>query len=236
MFASVRSSRFGEGLNPSVDFGLKSGIVPPQIGNQDVRLNGRPFGPIFYGFGHVDGGGQAHENPRVGQTSQVRVAHGAVCGAHARLPEDWTSFLVLECTRERHACRRRFPVNDHSDRPLESMGFGMLFREMQRVRFSNGHCGHGVDVSRFGGRFKVLVHPSLAKPFVMTTVDVGGECALFGNKGIGEVRGGIGQVIPKQLHSVGLTAWIASEVDHQGASMPSQLLKSQTKPTLKISP
>ena len=70
----------------------------------------------------------------------------------------------------------------------------------------------------------------------MTAVDVGGECALFGNKGIGEVRGGIGQVIPKQLHSVGLTAWIASEVDHQGALMPSQLLKPQTKPTLKISP
>ena len=82
----------------------------------------------------------------------------------------------------------------------------------------------------------MLVHPSLAKPFVMTTVDVGGECALFGNKGIGEVRGGIGQVIPKQLHSVGLTAWIASEVDHQRPTMFSNVFKSQSDPTLKISP
>ena len=59
---------------------------------------------------------------------------------------------------------------------------------------------------------------------------------LFGNEGIGKVRGGIGKVIPEQLHPVGLPAWIAPEVDHQGPTMFSHAFKAQTEPPLKISP
>ena len=70
----------------------------------------------------------------------------------------------------------------------------------------------------------------------MTAIDLGGEFALFRNKGIGKVRGGIGKVVPKQFHAVGLSPGIASEVDHQRASILSNVFKSQTEPPLEISP
>ena len=220
-------------LNPLVN-GLS--VVSPQIGNQDVWLNWHPFSPIFNGFGHEYGRGQTHENPRMGQPSQVWIPHRPICRAHAGLSENWTSFLVLKCTRKGHACRCGFPIDDQSDRSSEATGFGMLLRKKQRVRFPDRHRGHGVNVSRFCRRFEVLVHPSFPKPLVMTAIDLGGEFALFRNKGIGKVCGGIGKVVPKQFHAVGLSAGIASEVDHQWSSMLSNVFKSQTEPTLEISP